>query len=190
MRLWRLELSGDSGLLADALVLAPDPAAAANAVMSSVNEHRDQPVRAVRTIHEVDLGASRVLDLHMPNTDVAADRAHHAAPRTWRVPYRDGRFHRPAGAALVVADDAPAAEELVAAADPFEGQPFYGVPAEYGPAEPFAPRFRTSSGSTLTGSTAIPTDRSLAHAPLPLCLRQSSPCLSGSAAACSQAESR
>lgn len=65
-------------------------------------------------------------------------------PKLWKVTYRDGLHHRPEGAALVVAESASEARAVVEAADPFEGRPFYGVPAVYDRAERFVLSTRTS----------------------------------------------
>jgi len=141
VRLWRLDLSGaDLDLVADALVLAPDAESATEAVLSHDRAFGDDLVSAVRSAQELRYQGPRVLDLHMWADDAPAQDGDHKAPCPWRVPYRDGLFHRPVGAALVLAASAAEAEQLVVDADPFEGHPFYGVPAEYGPAEPFIPK--------------------------------------------------
>ena len=79
------------------------------------------------------------MDLSVPDPAISAPGVHEGAPLLWRVPYDDGLFQRSAGAALVIADDAASARALVIDADPFEGQPPYGVAAVYGHAEPFVP---------------------------------------------------
>ena len=141
MTLWRLDLCGDDpDLVAHALVLAPDAESATEAVLSHEREFGDGLVIAVRRAQELRYQGPRVLDLHMWADDAPAQDGDHTAPCPWRVPMRDGLFHRPEGAALVLAASAAEAEQLVVEADPLEGQPFYGVPAEYGPAEPFIPK--------------------------------------------------
>jgi hypothetical protein len=91
----------------------------------------------VQAVVEVDLASMPIIDLHMRDADV---RGTGSPSRIWKVTYRDGLYRRAEGASLVVADTAPEAAALVEAADPFEGKPFYGVPAVHDSAEPFSPK--------------------------------------------------
>jgi hypothetical protein len=107
--------------------------------MADVADWGDHPVQRVVAAHEV-FEPPEILDLDMPDPDMKlAASPPPTVPQVWKVTYSDGLFHRSEGASLVVAGSADAAVAIVAAADPFEGHPPYGVPAEYGPAERFSP---------------------------------------------------
>jgi hypothetical protein len=141
VRLWHLDLRSDDWT--EARVLAPDAIAAGEAFLSYVawvyEDFGDPPTLEMRAVAEVDLGSAQVVDLHMRDPGVNGTGAGEDGPKLWKVTYRDGLHHRPEGAALVVAESASQARALVEAADPFEGRPFYGVPAVYDRAEPFVP---------------------------------------------------
>jgi hypothetical protein len=135
-RLWQIELQC-ADTRATALVFATDEEAAADFARVETQRGWESGTFSVTSIEAVDQDEPRVLDLQVWNPDVA----HEADPdgRIWSVPWSDGLFQRAEGASLVVAGDAATAERLVAEADPFEGQPPYGKPALYGPAQSFRP---------------------------------------------------
>lgn len=138
MQVWNVDLSGADGLLATALVLAPDAAAAVDAAVADPNWEDPSSL----TILAVDerLDSQEILELDMPDSEVRLAATPPAiGPTLWKVNWNDGLFHRSAGASLVAAPDAISALRLVLDADPFEGQPPYGVPASYGPVEQFTP---------------------------------------------------
>jgi hypothetical protein len=138
MRVWCLKLTGSPELSAEALVVAPDAPAASAAVLASLADWSDSPQEVIAVDEVVE--PPQVLDLHMPDPAVeCAATAVAAGPALWRVNWNDGLFHRTAGASLVAADSAIDALRIVLAADPYEGQPPYGVPSAFGPVERFHP---------------------------------------------------
>lgn len=138
MRLWCLRLMGTPECSFAALALAPDADAAATTVLAHV-ANWDDSVDEVLSVEEV-IDPMPILDLDMPEPDVeSAVEPAAEGPSLWRVRWNDGLFHHSAGASLVVAESAIDALRMVLEADPFEGQPPYGVPAAFGPVERFAP---------------------------------------------------
>lgn len=140
MRLWSLTLTGTPEISTQALVLATDSEEASSAVLASIEDGWQESPQEITEIDEVT-APPQVLDLDMPDPSVECTPVPDASgPVLWRVHHNDGLFHRSPGASLVAADSAIDALRIVLAADPFEGQPPYGVPPAYGPVERFQPK--------------------------------------------------
>ena len=136
-RLWQVELVGDHTTRATAVLFAASNEDAGDLARVETQEGWDAETFTVISVEAVRLEQARVLDLHVRDLDVPQEASSHG--RVWWVPWQDGLFQRHEGASLVIADDETTATHLVAEADPFEGQPPYGKPPSFGPAQTFDP---------------------------------------------------